>query len=422
MNKTPLYNWTYYFRITIIALKALVQDFWRSALSLLGIVVSIIAIMIVVTLGANVNLYIQNQIAIFGPDAIHVEVQVPTKNVRINVGDVAGRAQITTLTPKDAEALRKLPDIKTASVGVISQARIQHGNVSKHVMLLGSDHFAPQTDSGLVLASGRFISAEDVVGKANVLVLGANIAHDFFGSTVATGKRVRVNGTTYRIIGVVKKRGALFGFNYDDLAYMPYTTLTEKLMGIDHLAYITLKTGNAHTVDQSAKNVRALLQLRHKTNGPGEDDFIVTTMQEAQDLIGNIVQAISILLIALASISILVGGVGIMNMMLMSVEERKREIGLRVALGARRSDILVQFLIESIMISLVAAVIGIFISFLLLYGVGTFAVAHGFVASFTIPLSAVALSTGFSIVSGILFGVYPARTAAKIQPINAMKS
>jgi len=223
------------------------------------------------------------------------------------------------------------------------------------------------------------------------------------------------------VIGVLAERGSLFGFNYDDISYIPYSALGAEILGVDHVQYITAKSTTSESVEKAADDITSLLRIRHDSNGPTEDDFSVTSTAQAQDLLGNIVQTVSLLLLALASVSIIVGGVGIMNMMLMSVEERRAEIGLRKALGANRGDISTQFLIESVVIALFAAIIGIALSTLLLWIAGTQAIKMGFVDDFRIPLKAVLLSAGFSTVAGILFGVYPARTASKTNPVEAMR-
>jgi putative ABC transport system permease protein len=411
----------YYIRIFFIAAKSLLDDFGRTLLSLLGIIVSVLAIMIVITLGDNVDLYIQNQLSAFGTDSIQIEIKVPSDDEGLNIGDASSRAQIDTLTADDARALEKLPNVSVATVGMVGQSRMVSASGSKQALLLGADGNAPQVDSGIKIADGRFFTSEEAEGKSHVLVLGSNLAEELFENTSAIGERVRVNGTTYRIIGTLKERGSLFGFNYDDLAYIPYTALSAEILGIDYVQYITAKATSNETVDAAVGDITSVLRVRHDSNGPGEDDFSVTSTEEAQDLLGNIVGVVSLLLTALASVSIIVGGVGIMNMMLMSVEERKAEIGLRKALGGRPEDILSQFLIESVVIALFAAVIGITLAALILYFAGTYAVAEGYVESFRIPLKAILLSAGFSCAAGVLFGVYPARTAARTNPVEAMR-
>lgn len=408
-------------RLFIIATSSLIKEFGRTFLSLLGVIVSVIAIMIVMSLGANVDLYVKDQLSVFGVDTVQIETAVPS-NEDVALTDTAARAQITTLTAEDALAITKLADVRAASVGITSQARMTYDGESTQAILLGVNDVAPITDTGITMDHGRFFSAEEVAGNAHVVVLGFLLGEKLFGEDVnPVGERVRIAGTTYRVIGLNKKRGSLFGFNYDDLAYIPYTALTQEIMGVDHILYITAKIHDEQYTDRAAQDITSLLRVRHESADPSEDDFIVTTIQEAQDFIGAIVGSISLLLGALASVSMIVGGVGIMNMMLMSVEERKREIGLRKALGARESDILTQFLIESIVIALTAAFFGVSIGALILWGVGDYALAQGLVTSFTIPPSAPLIATAFSCGAGILFGVYPARSAARIAPTAAMR-
>ncbi len=410
-----------FIKLFIIALTSLIKEFGRTFLSLLGVIVSVAAIMIVLSLGANIDLYVKDQLSVFGGDTVQIETAVPS-NEDVALTDAAARAQITTLTDDDARAIEKLPSVETVSVGVTSQARMTWNSNSKQTILLGVDANAPLTDAGVIMEQGRFFTDAEVVGNANVVVLGKVVAEDIFGvGRNPVGERIRIAGQTYRVIGINEERGSLFGFNYDDLAYVPYTSLTEEIMGIDHLAYITATSVDPTQAENTADDVRSLLRIRRGSTAPGDDDFIVTTIEEAQDFIGNIVGAVSLLLGALASVSMIVGGVGIMNMMLMSVEERKREIGLRKALGASPRDILIQFVIESVTIAVVAALIGITIGGILLVTIGNLAVTQGVISSYKIPLSAPLIATLFSCGAGILFGVYPARTAARIAPTAAMR-
>lgn len=411
----------YYFRIIFIATKSLFDEFGRTFISLLGIIISVISIMTVITLGAIVDRYIQDAVGAFGTDTIQVEIQVPGDGIAVNISSAPTRASIDTLIPEDARALEKIPSVAATTLGLVSQARMVYGGESKQALLLGSDHNAPLVDQAVKIAEGRFMTKEEAIGKGHVLVLGSQLAEKLFGTISPVEERVRLNGTTYRVIGVLEDRGSLFGFNFDDLAYIPYSALTKEILGQDHVTYITVKAVDAQAVTQTADEVRSLLRLRHDSAGPDYDDFVVTTTQEAQDLLGNIVGTVSLLLVALASVSIIVGGVGIMNMMLMSVEERKSEIGLRKAIGATRSDIQAQFLVESVVISVFAAIIGIIISIVLLWTAATLAVNNGFVFTFIIPPNAIIISAGFSIAAGVLFGFYPARIASKTDPVAAMR-
>jgi putative ABC transport system permease protein len=214
-----------------------------------------------------------------------------------------------------------------------------------------------------------------------------------------------------------------FGFSYDDFVYIPYTTLQKKILGIDYLSYITAKVVDVSKIDDTVDDIEYILRSRHDIEKSVDDDFNAMTMDEAKDMFGSVLTGINILLIALASISLLVGGIGIMNIMIVSVEERTSEIGLRKAVGARRSDIVQQFIIESVIISISGAFVGVLFASVLISGFFAILENAGFTSlNLFIPVSAVIISLAFSVVAGILFGVYPAKQAAEVSPMDALRS
>ncbi len=373
--------------------------------------------------GQAIEEFITSQVTTFGTDWVEVEVKVPSagKTSFENAGGIAQGITITTLTLADAKAVAKEPNIKNYYVGNAGQEVVSYKDKNKVSMIFGVSASFIDIDTGEI-AEGRFYTDAEEKGLAKVVVLGSSIKESLFGDEDAIDKKIKINRQNYRVIGVMAERGTAGIFSMDDMIFMPSLTMQKLVLGIDYVTFIFAQLNDNSIAQQTADDLTLLMRDRHNITDPVRDDFAVTTAQEALDILGTVTGAIRLLLLAIALISLIVGGVGIMNVMYVSVSERTFEIGLRKAVGAKYSNILNQFLTEAIIITflggLVGVGLGIGISFLISYIATNFL---GFTWHFYLSLSYLLLAVGMSVIVGILAGLYPARQAAALDPIVALR-
>lgn len=405
------------------AFKSLTANFGRTMLTLSGIIIGTIVIIMVVTLGDVVKGYVLGQVETFGSDVIQVEVKIPSasKNSTQNATALSSGVQITTLKQSDGEAIQKLPNVVSWYGGSIGQELVSYQEINKRIMLFGASASVPGIDKNLKLTEGSFYTESQERGLAQVVVLGSAVKTSLFGERSAVGETIKMKGQTYRVAGVLEERGSTGFISFDDFIYVPLMTLQKKILGIDYATFITVKVQDVSKAAQTARDIELLLRDRHDIREAGQDDFAVTTIKEAQETVQTVFGAIQVLLLVLASISLVVGGVGIMNVMFVAVAERTGEIGLRKAIGARAKDILWQFLVEALIVALVGGVIGIVIAEILLFGIFAVLQAFDFVFVFRFSLQTILTAMAFSVSAGLIFGVYPAWRASQITPIQAIR-
>jgi len=405
----------------------------RTFLTVLGMVIGIASIMIVFSAGEGINRLLTNQLNSFGTNILETEIKVPsnkTNNAQSSISMASG-TQITTLTLADMDKINQLSNIQRSYAGVIGQDQMSYGDQRKKITLFGTNADYLNIDSAKI-SKGRFYTDEEDKSLARIIVIGSKIKDDIFGDTDPVGKEVKVGKLKYQIIGVMEKRGGGFGMDYDSYVYIPIRTLQKKVLGIDHVMYIISQLKNISLADDTAEEIKSLLRDRHEINSnidsktgladTSRDDFVVTTMEEMMKTLNTITGAITILLLAIVTISLIVGGVGIMNIMYVVVSERTREIGLRKAVGAKFFDIMGQFLIESIYITILGAIIGIILGIGASFIIALGARAYGLDWTFVVPLKAFIVSIVFSLLFGVVFGLFPAQKAAKMDPITALKN
>lgn len=407
----------------LFAYRTLRSNFTRTLLTLSGIIIGSMAILLVLSLGDAVRAYVFGEIESFGTDLVQVEVKTPSaeRNSVSSATAMAQGAQITTLTLADGEAIARLPGVRAWYGAMIGQALAQKDNVNKQVMLFGAGAEAPEVDPGIELSAGRFYSVSEDEGAAQVAVIGAGVRESLFGGRQPVGETFKLKDQTYRVVGVLAERGSTGFVSFDDFVYVPIHTLQKKVLGVDHVSAISVALEDAERAPQVAASIDALLRDRHDIDKPGEEDYSVTTIEEVKDTLDAVLGAVDILLVALASVSLVVGGIGVMNVMFVSVTERTREIGLRKAVGARDRDIVEQFLVEALVFAVTGGMLGILLAGALLLVVGQVAAYFGFPAVLALSLSNVSLAFAFALASGLLFGLYPATRAARILPIDAIR-
>ncbi|KKW29903.1 MAG: Macrolide efflux ABC transporter, permease/ATP-binding protein, partial [Parcubacteria group bacterium GW2011_GWA2_52_8] len=290
----------------------------------------------------------------------------------------------------------------------------------KTAFVMGADTARFRIDQG-VLAAGRPYTEQEDRGAAQVVILGSSLASDLFEDGDPVGKTVRVGSYNFEVIGVYEPRGGLALNGEDDQAVVPLRTAQKKLMGIDYLFYLVAQVDDIDQSDAVAEDIRFTLRQNHGITDPTKDDFLVQTAAQSMETFNTVLAGTTFLLIAVAAISLIVGGVGIMNIMYVTVTERISEIGLKKALGASNADILYEFLIEAVLVTLLGGVIGILWGSLMAFVVSLIANQIGLAWAFTVPISGILLGLGVSSVIGLSFGVFPARRAAKLDPIEALR-
>ncbi len=412
-----------YFIPLFFALRTIETHRARTALALLGVVIGVFAVVVVTSLGEGVKGFVLGQVESFGTNLIQVEVKIPNTTA-MSSENSNGRAQgtqITTLTVKDGEAIAKLPNVAAVYAGTIGQERATYGSTGKRISLFGTGAAVAEVDGNLKLESGRFFTEEEDGNLAQVAVLGSETKQTFFGDSEAVGESITLKGDKYRVIGVLKERGAVAFLNFDTFTYVPVRTLQKKLLGVDYVQFVSVKMVDTARESETIADIVALLRNRHDIDDPEKDDFSVTSTKEAQETLGDVLGSLSILLLALTSISLVVGGVGIMNVMYVSVSERTSEIGLRKAVGATSKSILQQFLLEALIITLAGGLIGILFGMLLTVLLGYVFASFGFALPLSFSWQSFFLGVGFSTAVGLIFGLAPAYRAASLTPMEALR-
>ena len=395
-----------------VALKALRKNKLRSLLTVLGVVIGVCAVITLVNLGSGAQISIQKAISGLGTNLLVIFPGSVTQG-----GIRTGYGTVTTLIPEDAGAiLSECADVQMVTPIVTSAAQVVFQNQNWSTSILGAD-----TDYQLIknwpLALGEFFTPQDVKAATKVCVLGETVAEKLFVKQNPVGQVIRVKRIPFRVVGVLTPKGqTAFGQDQDDTIIVPYTTAQKRLVGITHVNMIMASAVSVEGTAAAQEQIKNLLRHRHKIKKGDDDDFTVRNLADLTAVFSTITGILTLLLGSIASISLLVGGIGIMNIMLVSVTERTKEIGIRLSVGATSQDILLQFLLEAILLSLIGGGIGI------LFGMGITSTVSYF-TGWPSPVSLYAILIAFLFASGvgIFFGLYPARKASRMNPIDALR-
>lgn len=395
----------------------------RTTLTTLGIIIGISTVILVLSAGAGFRSLINAQVGALGSNTLFIETRVPptTKNRAATAASSRGSfsgVTITTLKQRDLQDIKKLGNVVNVYGMVTGMAVTGYRDTQKSVIYYGASSERFLIDQH-TLKEGRFYTAEEETGGAQEVVLGSTLASDLFGQDEPLGKLIRIGNLNFEVIGVYNQQGSLSGS--DDSLYMPLVTAQKKMLGIDYMSIVIVQVQDVNRSDATAQDISTTLRQNHNITDPVKDDFTVQSQAQTLDTFNVIFNGITALLIAIAAISLIVGGVGIMNIMYVVVTERTAEIGLKKAVGAKSKDILLEFLIESIMVTILGGIIGIAFGTLLGWCVSLIAQANHLAWTFSVPPYAIGLGFGVSAIIGIAFGVLPARNAAHLDPIEALR-
>lgn len=401
----------------------------RSFLTILGIVIGVAGVIIIIALGAGAQSLILGQITKLGSNLL--SVQPGKSNEKGPPAQVFGIV-ITTLTNGDAAALRsnQVPHALAINALVRGMVTVTAGNKTIDTNFIGTDSYYPQVVN-ITMRSGQFFDSQQDQGNSNVVILGSTVADELFGNAgidplgqvikVKSAANNEAGGIPLRVIGVVSPRGTAFFQDQDDQIMLPLTIGQQQILGIRHLQAINIKVASDAYMDTTINDIKSVLNQRHRIRTENDVDYTVRNTASAISMLSTITNALRLFLTAMAAISLVVGGIGILNIMMATVGERTREIGLRKAVGATNQTIRNQFLIEASLLTSLGGVIGIIIGVIVSYLISLLMNYLNYDWAFVVSATSIILAVGVSILTGVIFGLYPAFKAAKLDPIEALR-
>lgn len=404
-----------FWTIVKVAFKSIAANKMRSFLTMLGVIIGVAAVIAMLGLGAGTKEKVTESVRALGANMLTIRAG------QHGFGGVhTGTRQ--NLKVQDAEAvLAQVPEVEMVAPEVSGMAQVKYMNQNKNISVNGEavTYFPVRNTE---VQKGHAFTEADVMRTAHVCVIGPKTAEDLFQGADPIGQAIKIKGVNFTVVGITKPKGDQGWFNPDDMVVIPYTTAMTQVLGRDYLGTIYCKVKNDESMEKAQNNITEVLRKQHKIQKGQEDDFNIRNLQEMVDSLDKVSQVFTMLLAGVAAVSLLVGGIGIMNIMLVTVTERTREIGIRKALGARSYDLLTQFLLEAVTISMTGGFLGAS------FGIGTIvafniitARVSGSAYGAKVQLWPVLLAFGFSVLVGIFFGWYPARKAARLDPIEALR-
>lgn len=409
----------------LVALRALFANKLRSALTLLGLVVGVSAVIILMSIGRGVQASITTMVSDLGSDVLYVMPGRPGGNPLM--ASMAAMGSIDTLTWEDAQAIERSPDapsVETVASVVTTLVEVVAGREN---MLVELDGVTPNFNEVLNYDVGRGSPFDQghMQSRANVVVLGHKVAETLFEDSDALGQYVKINGIKFRVIGILEKKGSVMGQSMDEVVLMPLTTALARItkgltpQGQHSIGSMLIKATGPEDVEDAKKQVTDILRSRHRLQEDDDDDFNISSLEEIMAIVGTITGVMTLFLASIAGVSLVVGGIGVMNIMLVSVRDRTREIGIRRAVGAKRRDILLQFLIESATLSLTGGIVGLVVGGAVAKVISTLGKDFGIAAVISLDIVILAFSVAAAV--GLFAGIYPASRAARLDPIEALR-
>jgi putative ABC transport system permease protein len=409
---------TRFFSELKMVIRGMVARKGRSFLTILGIVIGVSGVIVILSLGAGAQSLVLSQITKLGSNLIAV---VPGKSNENGPPAAVFGITVTTLSTQDVEGLRdvkRFPNIEAVTPSVIGSATVVWHNLNIDTNFEGvdADNFRMQN---IELASGNFFDESDRLN--NVVVLGHDVKEQLFSEIDPIGQVIKVKNIPLTVVGVLKQRGSVFFSNEDDKVFVPFLIAQRQMLGINYIQQINIKVDDASKIPVTISDIEQMLRENHGIRDASDDDFSVLNLADAVKLLTSITDALRLFLAIMAGIALLVGGIGIMNIMLVTVAERTREIGLRKAVGATNRIVRNQFLLEASFLTFLGGIVGIIFGSLVSYLIAIGARFAGFEWAFVVSPTSVILAVGVSILTGIVFGLYPAFKAAKLDPITALR-
>lgn len=401
------------------AFSGLISHKSRSVLTILGIVIGIAAIILIVSLGKGAQDLILKQVQGMGSRTI---VIAPGREPK----GPSDAAQIfsDSLKERDLIELKKksnVPGIEEITPVLFGADSAVYRDETYRPTIFGASELITKIfDVGA--EEGVFFTEDDIKNRADVVVIGSKVKEELFGQSQAVGEKIKIKDRNFRVIGVLAKKGQVSFFNFDEIAVVPYTTAQQYIFGIKYFHRFIVQAASDEAVNRTVEDIRLTIRNAHDIDDPSKDDFFIETQTDIASRLSIITDILTYFLVSVAAISLVVGGIGIMNIMLVSVTERTREIGLRKAIGATEQDILKQFLLEAVMLTSVGGIIGITLGGLASLGISVILSNLVLLSwSFTFPVSAAVLGFGVAAAVGLIFGLYPARQASKKSPMEALR-
>jgi len=403
-----------------LAFDALKRQRSRTVLTMIALGIGIASVVVIMAAGKGLEYMVMKQMEIYSSDSINIEVRIPGKGNTGSASSMALGVTITTFKNEDVEKIRKHPNVSAVYSYITSQEILKYRGENKTTMIFGYGADAVKVEK-MDIENGRFYTVDEEDSASRVVVLGFKVKEELFGDDTAVGKNVSIKGKNFKVVGVLTERGSAFMFDMDSVIYIPTKTLQKRLLGTDYVMGLMAKVIDSEKLESTKEDFIYIMREQHDIVDEDKDDFEVMTMKEAIEMTATVLDGITLLLIALVCISLIVAGVGITNIMYVSVSERTFEIGLRKAVGAKSEDILYQFLFEAIMLTMAGGIFGVVLGVGVSYLVYQIAIIYSFDWVFSISIFSILLSLGFSTFIGLFFGVYPAKKAAGLDPITALR-